>query len=320
MAKKKAKQPKASKALAPAAPRAPLAIQLTPIHLKAAIAFRDKAATIVISDTRSDEGALATILDGKKGKRQAAADWKVPIDKVTGVLTALRGLRDRELEAFEVGIDTLEKRHVAFKNADDARVAAEEAAARAIAEQAARKAREAELQEQEDAAAKLEAASDDLSARERKFVDTVAVMRGTELDGLDTAHFAAEQAGFKNAALKGPALLTSPKIARAIASAIEAKAIREQAEALRVEPLAVSAPKVESAVGKVSGARNTKDYSCGGVFNLEKFRAAYLAGEIPAEAMTPDLKFLNKMAESLKEKFEQAYPGCRLKIDQGVAG
>lgn len=298
----------------------PLAIALMPIHLKAAIAFRDKAATIVISDTASDAGALTTISEGKKGKRQAAADWKVPIDKVTGVLVALRGLRDKELEAYDVGLQTLEDRHVAFKNADDARVAREEAAAREKNEAIARKAREKELQQQEDAAAKLEAESDDLSAREKKFVDVLGSMRGTSLDGLDAPHFAAEQAGFKNPETKGPALLASPKIARALEASVAAKAIREQAEALRAEPLAVAAPTIASAVARVAGTRNTKDYSCGGVFDEGKFRAAYMRGDLDPLAMVPDLKFLNRMAESLKEKFEQAYPGCRLKIDQGVAG
>jgi hypothetical protein len=297
-----------------------LAIELKSKHLAAAIKFRDRAAMIVISDKASDEGALVTIKEGKKGRKQTISDWQIPKRKVAAVADALRDLEKKELEAWDAGLAVLEKRHVEYKRIDDARVAAAEAKERDRLAEIARKNRERELQEQEDAAARLEAASDDLSAREKKFVELVATMRGTSLDGPKTPEYAASQAGFKNADVKGPALLTSPKIAHAIASAVEAKAIREQAEALREEPITVAAPKVESNVGKAAGTRNTKHYSCEGVVDLEKFRAAYLAGDIPAEAMTPNLTFLNKQADALKDGFEQAYPGARLKVKEGVAG
>lgn len=319
--KAKAAKPSKTTALAPAAPPTnDVAIELKPKHLAAAIKFRDRASMIVISDLASDEGALQTILEGKRGRKETVADWQTPKRKVSTVLDALRELEKKELAAWDAGLDVLEKRHVEYKRIDDARVAEAERVERERLTAIANADRERDLQAQEDAAAKLEAASDDLSARERKFVEMVALMRGSSMDTRETPYFAANTAGFKNPKEKGPALLAMPKIAKAIASMVEAKAIREQAEALREEPIPVAAAKVERAVGKVAGTRNTKSYSCGGVFDLEKFRAAYLAGEIPAEAMMPNLVFLNSMAEGLKEKFEQAYPGARLKINEGVAG
>jgi len=324
--KAKTKQPKASKALTvPAAPKPePMAIELKAKHLAAAIAFRDRATTIVISDLKSDEGALATIKEGKNGRKQTVADWQIPKRKVSTVLDALRDLEKKELAAWDAGLDVLEKRHVEYKRIDDARVAEAERVERERLAAIARADRERELQEQEDAAAKLEAASDDLSARELWFVTKVVerdldIGRGmqsdrTKLEGV------CREAGYKDPAKTVEKLIGAPKIVHAIASSRASRAIREQADALREEPITVAAPKVERAVGKAAGTRNTKNYSCGGVFDLEKFRAAYLAGDIPAEAMTPDLKFLNRMAEGLKEGFEQAYPGARLKIDEGVAG
>lgn len=318
-----AKKPAPKKSTVPAVvePKAaPLAVALTPKHLKAAIAFRDKAATTVISDKASDEGALVTIKEGKELRRKILADWDGVKRPLNNLIEKVRDLEKAELAAVDAGLKPITDRHVAWKELDDARIAAEAEAERIAKEKKAKADREADLQRQEDAAAALEAESDELSAREKKFVEMVAAMRGTSLDGPKTPEYAATQAGFKSPELKGPALLTSPKIAKAIESIIAAKAIREQAEALREQPVVITTTKKESKVATVSGIRHTTNYKCEGIVDLAKFVAAYRAGDLDDDAMEPNLVFLNAEAERLKDKFEQAYPGARLKVTKGVAG
>lgn len=309
---------------APAPKSESLAIALQPKHLAAAIKYRDRAALVVISDKASDEGAQLTIKEGKELRKKVVADWKIVKDKLNGLIGVVRGLEAKELEAVDAGLTPITNRHIAWKEADDARIAREAQAERDRKEERARKDREKELQRQEDAAAELEAASDDLSARELWFVTKVVegdidIGRGMQRD-VAAMERICKDAGYKDPAKAVERLIFAPKIVKAIASTVAAKAIREQAQALREEPIAVTTTKVESNTAKVPGLRHTTNYSCEAVVDVAAFIKAYRAGELDDDAMKPNLVFLNKEADRLKDKFEQAYPGARLKVTKGVAG
>lgn len=318
---------KASKEMAvPAKPAATLvSVKLThsPLYAKA-IAFRDTAAQLVIGSKESHEGALRQVKDGKT-IRKGSLDYYRPIkQQIDTIKRAVLDLEKDELGIVDAGLDPLERRVVEWVRAENARIEAAEAKIRAEATAAAEAKRAEDIKAQEDAAERLEAESPKLSAGELWFV-TKVVEQEIDLASTATVDVTAmgvivKAAGYADPRKTLDRFLKSPKILEAIANAREIKATLAQAAALREEPIAVVVDKVESQVAKVSGTRMTKNYSCGGVFDLAKLRAAYKAGELADEAFEPNLVFLNREAKSLTTKFEQTYPGARLKVEEGVAG
>ena len=329
MAKKKAQTALAApaKAAPAAAPAKPLTLDVKLVHSEhwpAAQAYRDRAAKLVIGDKASHAGALKEVTEGGALDRKIAAFWKPIKQSIDKVKNAVLDLEKEERAAVAAGRDPLEQRCVAWKRIDDARVAAEEAAIREKNEAAARAERDRELKAAEDAAAKLEAESPNLSARELWFVTKVFEQEidldsGNMID-LTAMSVITKQAGYSDPRGYAERLAKSEKIRTAVADLREAKALREQAQALREQPLVVPAPEVESNLATFSGAHYTKNYTLDKVADLDKFIAAYRAGELPAEAMVPNEVHLRRMAKDLKEKFPQAYPGCTLKFEEGVAG
>ena len=190
-------------------------------------------------------------------------------------------------------------------------MAAEEARQRAENERIALAERIREQEAAEAEAARLEADSPHLSAREQTFVDGI-------LAGF-LSNVAAERAGYKNPTQAAARLGKTRKVLDAIAAAQQAKAIREQAEAQKVTPLVVEAPVVESQVAKVAGTsvRTTYSAQCVDVLALAK---AVLEGRVPVEAIQADSVFLNRQAVALRETFERVYPGCKLVKKTGIAG
>lgn len=322
----KAKQPKPPATKALAAPE-PKTLAIPPVHsehYKAALAFRDSAAHIVISDKATHEGALRETKDGKNLRGRVLDYWKPIKQRIDAVKKAVLDLEKDEIGTVDAGLVPLERRIVEWVTADNARVLAEETAAREKADAQARADRERELQAQEDAAAKLEAESPNLSARELWFVNKV-FEEAIDLQSMVIGHLNSmvkicKQAGYADPIAAVARLKKLPKIVTAIANMREVKAKRDQAAALREQPITVAAPTIERKVAKVAGTRMTKQYSCGGVPDLARLRAAYKAGELPDEAFEPNMVHLNRAAEDLTDKFEQAYPGARLKIKEGVAG
>lgn len=290
----------------------------------AAVAYRDRAAKIVIGDKASCEGALKTVTEGGALDRKITGFWKPIKQSIDRVKAAVLDLEKAERGAVELGRGPLERRCVEWKRADDARVAEAERVIREANEAAARADRDRELKAAEKAAAEIEAESPNLSPRELWFVTKVHEQEidldsGNMID-LTAMSVITKQAGYADPRAFAERLAKSEKIRTAVADLRAAKAIREQAAALREQPIATPAPNVASEVAKVSGARFTKNYTLGAVEDLDKFVAAYRAGDLPIEAMVPNEVHLRRMAKDLGEKFPQAYPGCTLRIEEGVAG
>lgn len=326
---KAAKKKVATTAIAPVAPAAPKRLDVKLVHSEhwpAAQAYRDRASKVVISDKATCEGALREVEDGKKLRRAIVATWKEPKQQIDQVKRAVLDLEKDELAAIDAGLDPLEQRCVAWKRADDARVEAEARAQRERDEAAERARREKELKEQEAAAQKLEDESPDLSARELFFVERVFEQEidlenaGTSLVDMTALALICKKAGYADPRARAEQLARASKIRTAVATKREVKAKRDQAAALRQEPIIVPAPKVESQVAKTSATRFTKTFTLDRVADLEAFAAAYRAGTLPIEAMVPNEVHLRRMAKDLGEKFEQAYPGCKVKVLEGVAG
>lgn len=293
-------------------------------HWPAAQAYRDRASKIVISDKASCEGALREVTDGKTLRKAILAGWKPIKQAIDRVKDAVLDLEREEIAAVDGGLNPLEQTCVDWKKADEARVEAEAAAIRIANELKARADRERELKEQEDAAVALEASSPNLSARELWFVEET-FRQSIDLDSRAAVDMAAmsaicKQAGYADPRKQAERLATSEKIREAVAIKHEVKAKNDQAAALREQPIHVPAPNVESQVAKTAETHFTKTYTLGGVVDLEKFIAAYRAGELDDEAMIPNEVFLRREAKNLEAKFEQTYPGTRVKILEGVAG
>lgn len=316
--------------VAKAAKPAPAATQTLDVrlvhseHWPAAQKYRDRAASLVIGDKASHAGALKEVTEGGALERKIKASWKPVKQSINKVKNAVLNLEKAELAAVAAGRDPLEQRCVAWKRIDDARVAEAERVLREANEATARAARELELKAAEDAAAAIEAESPNLSTRELWFV-TKVFEQEIDLDSgnmIDLTAMAVitKQAGYADPRGFAERLAKSEKIRTAVADLRAAKALREQAAALREQPIIVPAPEVESNLATHSGAHYTKNYTLDKVADLEKFIAAYRAGELPAEAMVPNEVHLRRMAKDLKEKFPQSYPGCTLKFEEGVAG
>lgn len=290
----------------------------------AAIAYRDRAGKVVIGDKASHAGALKEVTEGGALDRKIAAFWKPIKQSIDRVKNAVLDLEKSERAAVAAGRDPLEIRCVEWKRIDDARVAEAERVIREANEATARAARELQLKAAEDAAAAIEAESPNLSPRELWFVTKVFEQEidldsGNMIDLMAMAVIA-KQAGYSDPRPYAMRLAKSEKIRTAVADLRAAKALREQAAALREQPIITPAPEVETNLGTFSGAHYTKNYTLDKVAELDKFIAAYKAGELPDEAMVPNEVHLRRMAKDLKEKFPQAYPGCTLKFEEGVAG
>jgi hypothetical protein len=315
--------------VAKAAKTAPVTLDVKLVHSEhwpAAQKYAKRAASLVIGDKASHAGALKEVTEGGALDRKIAAFWKPIKQSIDRVKNAVLDLEKEERAAVTAGRDPLEERCVAWKRIEDARVEAAERVIREANEVTARAAREVELKAAEDAAAAIEAESPDLSAKELWFV-TKVFEQDIDLDSgnmidLTAMSVITKQAGYADPRGYAERLAKSEKIRTAVADLRSAAALREQAAALREQPIVVPAPEVESNLGTFSGAHYTKNYTFGGfeAEGLAKFIAAYKAGELPDEAMVPDLVHLRRMAKDLKEKFPQSYPGCTLKFEEGVAG
>ncbi|MDH4290348.1 MAG: terminase small subunit [Aquincola sp.] len=276
-----------------------------------ALTLKQQATQLAVIDRSSHESALEMIAGGKKLKRAIEEHWSRIKRSVDDLKRNILALERRDVAPVEEMIATLTQRALAYSNAERERVRLEEEALRQEAEAKARQAREDELAHVGLLLERLEAESDECSPRERDFVRAFLMTRD--------ATKAAEQVGYKDPEGRGARLLQTPKISKAIAAAESAAEIRRQASAVAAQPLDIVVEKVEKQTGYVPGVSERKTYSCE-VIDPAKFILAYLAGDIPTDAMVPNQTWLNKQAGQLQGKFEQAYPGCRLVTKQTIAG
>lgn len=275
-----------------------------------AITLRQQAAMIVVDDKASHTEALEFIRGAKQLKRKIEDHWSRITRSVDNLKRDLLDLKRADLEPVELAIASLDTRVVAYVTAEQRRIRAEEDRQRRANEEQARKDRERELARQEQEALDLEAQSPALSARETVFVSQMIL--GSAPDR------AAEFAGYKGSVNQANKLMATQKIVDAIATGRAAREIRQQAEAVKAQPLTVAAPAVESNLGRAAGTRMVTSYSCE-VVDLNALIGAVLQGG-DRRALTADTVYLNKQAVMLKDSFESVFPGCRLVKRTTVAG
>jgi hypothetical protein len=241
---------------------------------------------------------------------RASADNKVVAEhwKVTSLVhqfqRRLVAVRDRSCDALEEAAKRAQQLHNQYVKAENDRVAEENRRRQKEADDKAAAERQAELDRLEAERLKLEAASADLSDRERIFVDQVA--SGTP------AMYAARNAGYKDYTKQGDLLMGRLKIALAIKAKQDSENIRKQAEAKKAEPLKpaeIIAEKAQLGAGGVD--RTTKSAE---IFDARLFVEAVIGGRhaIPADCLMPDPVKLNQYARSLGDIIDR-WPGVRLK-------
>lgn len=175
------------------------------------------------------------------------------------------------------------------------------------AEDRARQDREAELKRLEEEAVKAEAASPELSERERSFVDLVAFGRNSS--------DAARSAGYKNPDEQAARLLKTPKIVKAIDAKRQAAKIREQASATQAMPVQVEKAVVQPDVTRAAGAHDRTthgaeitDEQALIVAVLDPMTRTRLG--IPADIVMINPTKVNEYGKSLKELIN-TWPGVR---------
>jgi hypothetical protein len=251
--------------------------------------------------------------------RNANSEWDVAKKHWEPVTSLFNNLhkrmtagRTRALGPLEEAAQIGNRLHNAYGETARRKAREEEERQRREAERVAQEQRDREQAALEEQAIKAEEASEELSAREKTFVDYMAI-------GNPNPQLAARQAGFKNPAKDAARLMGLVKIVNAIDGQRKARAIRQQAAAQKTAPLEVAT--VEKVKPEVAGgSRETRSAE---IYDVDAFRAAYLDPAtrtrlgIPANAFEPSQTVCNQQARSLDEQINR-WPGVRLRRDRGV--
>lgn len=284
-----------------------------------------KAQGIIIRDKASHE-ACREFLKGAKALKRSIEDHYAAIKKpLNEARNTVLDMEKRHLAPVLQAIATAEKFDTEYVR-EQRRI--EEETARLERERLEREEqarRDKEAAAAEAAALKLEAGSNVLSEREQKFVAKAVAGRMT----IPELVYAAIVAGYKSPEQAVGRLMKSDKINTAIANAIKAQRIREEAAANAAKPILVDVPKVESQIGSVSGTRTVTYYSCESFdtkLALRHLAERYEHGDPMLRAeieryIGPALQtLLNAQARQLKTMFTQVWPGAKLGTRDGVAG
>lgn len=307
--------------VAPPVPAADTFIDLKPSpDAGEAVTVRQQAAMIVVDSKESHTEALEFLRGAKQLKRKIEDHWSRITRNVDDLKRTLLDLKRRDLEPLEAAIDTLNGRIVRFVEAEQERQRIEADRRRREAEEQARKDREIELARQEQEALDLEAQSPALSAREQQFALAWIALGPQGTPTLAQAAALAKRLAYKNPTETAQKLLATPKILDYVASQRAATALREQAEAVRRQPVAPApVERVESRIGKVAGTKMMTTYAAE-VYDLDALITAVGLNESLRPALAANTVYLNKQAGMLKESFEACFPGVRLLKRTTVAG
>lgn len=282
---------------------------------------------LVVTNKTSHAQALEMIRAGKEIKRKITSHWQRITRSIDDLKRTMFGFRDDDLGALDRGLAVAERVVLDFENAERERVRRREEEDRLARERKAVEDRNRELEAAEDRALEIEQQSENLSARELWFVNSVFS------NGIDTSNptagelrtmlSIAREAGYKKPDVDVARLLRTQKILEAIKGKHDAKAIRDQAAAQRQQPVDVApALPVESNLASGRGLPTTRTYYSCHVESADKLKEAFLNGEVDRQALIPNETYLNAQARAAKsaEIFERAFPGCRLVKRQGLAG
>jgi len=240
--------------------------------------------------TNKDEQVAlqAFIRDNNAAVKQVEAHWE-------GITAPLFRLHKRFVSRREAAIVLRREAttignalHNAYVEAENRKAREEQQRLQKIADDHAKAQRDQELAQLEAEALRAEAASDSLSAREQAFV-------GHYLSS-NNAPQAARLAGYKSPDAQALRLLRDPKITKAIEAEKTARALRQQAAAVRQVP--VDAPIVEVKADVTDGGDRT-------TWAAELLDEAALiddviAGRVPRDVLSVNRVKLNEYARSLK--------------------
>jgi hypothetical protein len=236
-------------------------------------------------------------------QKEALEHWDIAL-KVSRFHKRLVAARSRAEDPNEEAVAIATRLHNEYVDAERRRVAQENERLRREAEKRAANDRARELAEMERKAVEAELASEDLSTRELAFV-TIYMRTGQ-------ARLAAHQAGYKDPEKQGPRLLGLAKILAACDAVKKAEVIREQAAAVKEQPLDVQIDEVKPNLSHAGGHdRTTK---AADLFDERLFVEAVIGGRhgIPADTLGALQPKLNEYARSLGDLINR-WPGVRLK-------
>lgn len=293
---------------------------LVPFFLKATEAERSSVArlarvrTLVApKDADADGRMQMEIKDANAAIEEAEELWNPICAAFFGVhrkLTAKRGLTigDDKRPGYLLQAKMIaQQHHNRYSEEAERQRQAENRRLQQEAEARARQDRERELELIEQEALKAEAASTDLSEREEIFITRI-------VDG-DLPVRAAQATGYKDPQGMATRLLDTPKIAQAITGRQSAKALREQASAVREMPVQTTHYEAEKQIKKIGTDRTTWSAE---VYDVEAFMAVVLDPTsrmrygVPADVATFVQTKVNDLAKALHEKLD-VVPGIRAK-------
>lgn len=233
--------------------------------------------------------------------KEVSAHWEIAAS-VHRFHKLLVSYRERGVSKAERAGAIAQRLHNRYVESERRRVEDENARRQAEADAQAKADRDREAAALEARALEAEQASADLSAREEQYV--VAMVVGM------TSIEAARLAGYKDPAGICGRLAATAKIQRAIFGAKQALAARQQAAAVREQPLA-SAP-IEAAAPNVTKIGSDRSSWKGEVLDEQLFIKAVVEGKlgIPLDVLTIDQAALTRYARSLHELMN-AWPGVR---------
>lgn len=262
-----------------------------------------KARTLVLPTNGDEDAAIQIFIKRANTDRKAIEEhWSITstISKFHKMLVAGR---TRGTDPLEQAATIAQQLHNRYAEDERRRAAAEQDRLRREAEERAKAERDRELAEAERKALEAEASSPALSTREETFVLQVVAGR----DPITAARIA----GYKDPSTQGPRLMTYSKVLDAIAAKRQAAEVRQQAEAIRNQPLNIEPEKVRPDIRRGGGAIDRTTHS-GEVIDEAAFIAAVIAGKhgIPWDVLTVNETKLNEYARSLQERLN-LWPGVR---------
>lgn len=253
------------------------------------------------TDAGSDEVLQRYAKRIQAEKKEVEEEWEITavIHAFHRRMTSRRKVSTDALEQASERVNSLHNRYV---ESERRRVAEEQERLRREAEAKERQRQADEAAELERQAEEREAFAAELSPREQQLVTLI-------VSGVD-AQIALRRVGYKDPAAAGKRLLEQPKITQAIASQLEAKQLREQAAAVKEQPVDVEVETVRPNLTK--GIAVDRATWSAELLDERALINAAIAGQVPTDILKVDLVKLNEHARSLQENLNR-WPGVRAK-------
>lgn len=282
---------------------------------QAALAFKadaEQALACGLISAETHRSAQQLFRDGRRLKRAIEEHWSQVTRWLEDRKKDIRTIAAMDVEVVAPVTERLNTAILRYEEEDARRRRVQEERARQEQERQARERREADLAEMERQALAAEAASEDLSDRERAFVQRCHSSVGVNLTSERWLNDAARSCGFKQDGY-GLALFKKPKIQYAIEAMKQARALREQAAAVAEKPIEIEQPRVEAQTAKVAGVRTHTSYTAE-CFDFDLFIDKFVAGEVDRLTFRtlamPCVVAGNEMARALHENLDRI-PGWR---------